>query len=180
MAQTIATIVGASYTIEFDHCGVEGCFGSAPNSAWSIQVGGVEVLVTPNNEDTLWVTSSVSFVAVSAATEICFMRDLSAIGQGGIDNLRVHADVQIGIGEDRVGADPIVIADPITGAFLVDLGSGSRNVNISLADLSGRTIQTRMTNGTRYVTIGSGVPVGIYFLVMEMGTKRTVRRLVKE
>ena len=180
MAQTIATTIGDTYTIQFDYCGVEGCFGSAPNSSWSVQVDGVAVLVTAIDAGTMWVTDSVSFVAVNANTVICFMRDITTAGQGGIDNLSVHADLTTGIGENGFGQDLVVLPNPSTGTFIVDLGDGSFNMFITLVDLSGRPISTRTSNGARYVTIGTDLPAGIYFLVLDTGAKRSVRRLVKE
>jgi hypothetical protein len=90
-SQEVQTVIGASYTIEFDYCGVSNCFGGLINSGWNVEINGVLVHATPILVTTSWQLSTFSFIASTSLTSICFRRiPLSGSGsQGGIDNLKI-------------------------------------------------------------------------------------------
>ena len=93
LSQDISTVIGQTYVIEFDYCGVSSCFGGGTDSAWDVEVDGSSIYVTPGGVGTVWTLGTTSFVATNTTTNICFKK-LTGTGQGGVDRLTVYTSCQ--------------------------------------------------------------------------------------
>lgn len=179
-SQSITTNIGSSYTIKFDYCGVSNCFGSQSNSSWDVDVNSVSILTTPDNAGTNWVTDSITFVASSVSTTICFKRNNSVIGQGGIDNLVVYPEIALGVIGNEFGNNFLIYPNPTDGDFSIDLGDNHKVVTITLTDLVGKIILSNTYNDSQLLNFNIEEPAGVYLLIIESEDKKEAIRLVKE
>jgi len=73
-----------------------------------------------------------------------------------------------------------VYPNPTNGNFSIDLGEGHKIVTITITDVVGKVIQSKQHIQTQLLNLKLEAKAGIYLLVVESETKKSVIRLVKE
>jgi hypothetical protein len=73
-----------------------------------------------------------------------------------------------------------VFPNPTSGKFSIELEDDYNSVTVTLTDLVGKTIQSKVYNDSQLLNLNIEEPLGIYLLVIETGDKKAVLRLVKE
>jgi hypothetical protein len=82
--------------------------------------------------------------------------------------------------ENNFGSEFNIYPNPTKGNFSVDLDKTYNSILITIADLSGRLIESKEYNGTNLLNLKIDEPAGIYLLKIETGNQKAVIRLVKE
>jgi len=86
------------------------------------------------------------------------------------------------ISENEASSKLSVFPNPTQGRFFVNFESASTDVaNISLKDLTGRTISVKnvnMVSGNNQIEINENLSSGIYFVSIQMGAVKAVKRIV--
>jgi len=70
--------------------------------------------------------------------------------------------------------------NPTNGYFLIDLGKTYNTVTISITDLNGKVIQSKIYNESQLLNLKIEEPAGVYLLMIESENKHTLIRLIKE
>ena len=88
----------------------------------------------------------------------------------------------VGLTEAGVALAPElkVYPNPTRGEFSVDLGGEFEEVLVTLTDLQGRVVLSRVYGGVRVLELSLDEPGGVYFLGVEFGGSVRVVRLVRE
>jgi hypothetical protein len=97
---------------------------------------------------------------------------------------RRKEDILLGgsISENEASSKLSVFPNPTQGRFFVNFESASTDVaNISLKDLTGRTISVKnvnMVSGNNQIEINENLSAGIYLVSIEMGSVKAVKRVI--
>ncbi|MHC1774362.1 MAG: T9SS type A sorting domain-containing protein [Lentimicrobium sp.] len=85
-----------------------------------------------------------------------------------------------GIVENSFGKRLFVYPNPTNGNFSIDLGAVYENVQILIADISGKLIDSRNIGESQSLNLSIEGQAGIYVLSVQADNKKAVIRLVKE
>ncbi len=86
----------------------------------------------------------------------------------------------LGIIENDFGDGLVLYPNPTKGKFSVDLGQKYQNIIITISDLSGRKIQSKIYSDNQTLNLKLEEPAGIYLVKIESNNKKANIRLVKE
>lgn len=169
---------------------------------WSPRVGArvifkvetsVGALTSFEKEDTLtvanaWEELSFDFSGIDdtkSYDKIVIIFDLGVQGDGSSDFTFYVDDIQLGntnTNVSKIGFDSPITAypNPSNGMFSIDLGQDLSTVSATLADVTGRTIFSKVYNNTNMLNFELEETAGIYFLTLVSEDKKTTIKLVKE
>lgn len=99
---------------------------------------------------------------------------------GCTDTSACYAIVTVGIAENDFGPGFLVYPNPTEGAFSIDLGDKYASANVTLATVEGKVIQSQVFKDSRVVDLVIEEAAGMYVVVIEVGERRAVVRVVKE
>jgi len=86
----------------------------------------------------------------------------------------------VGIIENNFGDELLLYPNPTDGNFSIDLGRKYQAITITISDLSGKIIQSKIYNEDQLLSLELKEPTGIYLLIIESKNKKAVIRLTKE
>lgn len=86
----------------------------------------------------------------------------------------------LGIIENDFGDAFILYPNPTKGEFSVDLGQKYQTITITISDLSGRKVLSKVYNDNQTLILKLEEPAGIYLVKIESDDKKANIRLVKE
>ena len=64
--------------------------------------------------------------------------------------------------------------------FSIDLGANYQLVTITMADLNGKVIHSKIYNDSQLINLKLKEQAGVYILIIESGNKKAVLRLIKK
>jgi len=99
---------------------------------------------------------------------------------GCIDTSACYTVNTVGIVKNNFGNDFKLYPNPTDGNFSIDLGNNYTSVNITMADINGKLIQSKQYKKCQLFNLTIEEPSGIYLLIIESKDKKAVIRLVKE
>lgn len=73
-----------------------------------------------------------------------------------------------------------VFPNPSQGNFSIDLGFNFKSVTISILNVMGQTIQSKIVKESQMINLQFEEPAGVYFLIIESENESTVINLIKE
>jgi len=76
--------------------------------------------------------------------------------------------------------DFVAYPNPTNGTFSIDLGDNHNSVTATITDLVGNKIHRETYKNSQYLNFTLNEPKGIYFVVLELGDKKSVIKIVKE
>lgn len=81
--------------------------------------------------------------------------------------------------ENKLSFPPILISpNPSDGLFTIDLGKRHRSIGIKIIGLDGKIIQSGIYVESLLIVLKLEEPAGVYLLIIESGSNKTVKRLV--
>ena len=86
----------------------------------------------------------------------------------------------VGTVENELENSLSVYPNPTNGEFTIDFGQKVNEVNVSLTDLVGKQIGSKIYTNDQLLNLKIEEPSGVYLLIVESENKRVVVRLVKE
>jgi len=90
------------------------------------------------------------------------------------------AEANLGIIENDFGNELLVYPNPTNGHFSIDLGANYNLVTVSITDLIGKQIQSKIYKNSQLLNFTLKEPAGVYLLVIDSGDKQSTILLVKE
>jgi len=86
----------------------------------------------------------------------------------------------VGVIQNNFENEVDVYPNPTNGNFSIDLGEHYSSVTVSITDLSGKQIQSKVYKNSQLLDFTLKQPAGVYFLIIESDDKRSTVRLVKQ
>ncbi len=86
----------------------------------------------------------------------------------------------ISIIENTFASDIKVYPNPTHGAFFIDLGMTHPSVQLTLTDISGKLIWSKLQQNSQVIDLAIDQQVGIYLLLVQSQDHRAVIRIIKE
>ncbi len=86
----------------------------------------------------------------------------------------------VGIIESDFSNELIIYPNPTNGNFSIDLGDNYPTTLITLTDLNGKVIQSKLYSNEQLLNLKIKESAGVYLLVVESGDKKAIIRLIKE
>ncbi len=102
------------------------------------------------------------------------------ITQNGCVDTSVCYTVVFTILENDFGKDFILYPNPTKRDFSIDLGACYSKTDVSISDLSGKTIQSYTFKNNQRLDLSVEEAAGIYILIIRSGDKEAIVRLVKK
>ena len=85
----------------------------------------------------------------------------------------------VGIMENDFGNNLLIYPNPTDGPFSIDFGETCSTATITITDLNGKIVLSKVYHENQLLNLQLEEPAGIYFLKVESGDKKAVIRLVK-
>lgn len=85
-----------------------------------------------------------------------------------------------GILENNFGNDLVIYPNPTSGNFSIDLGDIYENSQISIIDITGKLIDSKIMTQSQILNLSIEEPNGIYIVSVQAGDKKAVIRLIKQ
>jgi len=85
-----------------------------------------------------------------------------------------------GVVENGFGKSLFIYPNPTSEKFSIDLGANFQNVQITITNIYGQLIDSKILTPSQILNLTIKEPAGIYILSVQAGEKKTVVRLVKE
>jgi len=99
---------------------------------------------------------------------------------GCVDTSACVSILNVGIIENSFGNVLVVYPNPTSGNFSVDLGSVYESSEVSIMDIDGKLIYSKITNQSKILNLSIEEPVGVYLISIKAANKQAVIRIVKE
>lgn len=133
-----------------------------------------------------WLDCDNAFAQLSADTNRTFVA--SSIGNyavevkenGCTDTSACYNLASLGILENDFDPDLLIYPNPTKGDITIDLGRIHESVKCILTDIIGNEIQSNTYTSSQMLNLTIESPAGIYFLMIQSGTRQAVIKLVKE
>lgn len=119
--------------------------------------------------------NSQSFIAQSNGDYAVIL-----VYNGCIDTSTCFSITNLGIIENDFEHEFLLYPNPTDGNFSIDLGKSYQKISITLLDLKGNILQSKIYNESQLLHLKIEEPAGVYFFMIESGNKKAVIRLVKE
>jgi hypothetical protein len=149
---------------------ISGVTISANNSNATYQwldCGNGNAIITGENNQIFTATSNGNYAV--ALTE-----------NGCVDTSACVAITTVGILENNFGTEFNIYPIPTDGKFSIDLGSIYENVQISITDLSGKLIESKIKSQSQILNLSIEEPAGIYIIAVQANDNKAVIRLIKK
>lgn len=91
-----------------------------------------------------------------------------------------NENTSAGILDYSLGDKLIVYPNPTSGNFSIDLGNTYENISVTILDITGRVVGSRIVQESPVLNLSLDEPSGTYLVSIEAGDKKAVIRLVKE
>ncbi len=99
---------------------------------------------------------------------------------GCVDTSACVSVTTVGIIENSFGNGLMVYPNPTSGNFSVDLGSVYESSEVSIMDINGKLIYSKIINKSQILNLSIEEPVGVYLISIKSADKQAVIRIVKE
>ena len=99
---------------------------------------------------------------------------------GCVDTSACVAITTVGILENNFGTEFNIYPNPTDGKFSIDLGSIYENIQISITDLSGKLIESKIKSQSQILNLSIEEPAGIYIIAVQANDNKAVIRLIKK
>ena len=99
---------------------------------------------------------------------------------GCVDTTACAAITTVGILENNFGNALIIYPNPTSGNFSIDLGTIYESSDVSIMDINGKLIYSKIINQSKILNLSIEEPVGVYLISIKAADKKAVIRLVKE
>lgn len=99
---------------------------------------------------------------------------------GCVDTSSCVAITTVGILENTFGDKFVVYPNPTSGNFSIDLGAIYENSQISIIDITGKLIDSKIMTQSQIINLSIEEPDGIYIVSIQSGDKKAVVRVIKE
>lgn len=96
------------------------------------------------------------------------------------DTSACYSVSSVGIIENDFGNEFLIYPNPTDGNFSIDLGENYQTIKLTITDLSGKLILSNTYYDSQLLNLKIEEPAGVYFLIIESDSKKTVIQLVKE
>jgi hypothetical protein len=95
-------------------------------------------------------------------------------------DINIVNEITSAILKNNFGSEFSLYPNPTKGNFSADLDKTYNSVLITITDLSGRVIESKQYNKTKFMNLKIDEPAGIYLLKIETGDQKAVMKLIKE
>ena len=99
---------------------------------------------------------------------------------GCIDTTSCVSITFTGIIENDFGVGLVVFPNPTKSDFIVDLGAVYENIQITITDIAGKLIDSKIIFQTQTLNLSIKEPDGVYFISVQVGDKKAVIRMIKK
>ncbi|MCH2023950.1 MAG: T9SS type A sorting domain-containing protein [Saprospiraceae bacterium] len=96
------------------------------------------------------------------------------------DTSACYSVLGVNIIENNFNNDLLLFPNPTDGYCSFDLGEKHETVTITIRNLAGKLIETKMYNERQFLNLKIEEPAGIYLLMIESNNKKAIIRLIKE
>lgn len=130
-----------------------------------------------------WLDCNNGFAPISGETNATFTPTVSGdyaveVTENGCTEMSNCFNVVVsGIEELAFNNNLSVYPNPTTGQFTVDLGGNYNDVNLTVTDLSGKTIHNAVYNQSSKIQLDLNQPAGLYIVTVTSGNKHAVAKL---
>ncbi|PCJ00165.1 MAG: hypothetical protein COB15_03255 [Flavobacteriales bacterium] len=99
---------------------------------------------------------------------------------GEVEDYTIVVASSVNIADNNFSNKPIIYPNPTNGNFAIDLGNKHEEITISITDIAGRFIQSNSYKKSQILNLKLTEPPGVYILIIEAGSEKSIIRLLKE
>ena len=153
----------------------------------STSVSGIEITATNNNATYQWLDCDNNNSIINGENGQSFTATANGnyavelTENGCVDTTDCAAITTVGIVENTFDTELLVYPNPTNGKFSIDLGKVYTKTQITIMDLTGKLIESKIESQTQVLNLTvEQEPKGIYIITIQAENKNAVIRLVKE
>jgi len=147
-----------------------------------------EVTITSNNASAsyVWLDCNNAYATIPGQTSQSFTAltngnyAVELTENGCVDTTECVAITTVGVIENSFDNQLLIYPNPTNGKFTIDLGKVYNKTEISIMDIDGKLIYSKITNQSKILNLSIEEPVGVYLISIKAANKQAVIRIVKE
>lgn len=147
---------------------------------------GITIIANNSTATYNWLDCNNSFAEISGETGQSYTPlsngsyAVELTENGCVDTTICVSILNVGIVENSFGGDLYIYPNPTNGNFSIDLGAIYENSQISITNILGRLIVTKLITHSQVLNLAINEPAGIYIISVHSGDRRAIFRLIKE
>jgi hypothetical protein len=147
---------------------------------------GITIISNNSTATYKWLDCNNSFAEISGETGQSYTPlsngsyAVELTENGCVDTTICVSILNVGIVENSFGGDLFIYPNPTNGNFTIDLGAIYENSQISITNILGGLIVTKVITHSQVLNLAIKDPAGIYIISVQSGDRKAVFRLIKE
>jgi len=153
----------------------------------STSVSGIEITATNSNASYQWLDCDDNNSIINGENGQSFTATANGnyavelTENGCVDTTDCVTITTVGIVENTFDTELLVYPNPTNGKFSIDLGKVYNKTQITIMDLTGKLIESKIESQTQVLNLSiEQEPKGIYIITIQAENKNAVIRIVKE